>query len=165
MSESQHLADAIEGFLVDPNEAWYATFPQAVACLTADQAAKIPSEKFNSVWGVVNHMAYWQEYFLMLMRDGMVNKAQLGDEEKVWKENVHSGDETAWQNAIKKVIDVNMQLVEYVESLPDEMLGQPLSEGKVQRHMHFHGVIAHNAYHICEIITIRHMNGYWLEKT
>jgi hypothetical protein len=31
--------------------------------------------------------------------------------------------------------------------------------------VYHHGLIAHNGYHTCEIISIRHMLGLWLERT
>ena len=42
---------------------------------------------------------------------------------------------------------------------------QPVSTGRPRRDQIIHGMIAHNSYHACEIITIRHMLGLWLERT
>jgi uncharacterized damage-inducible protein DinB len=161
MTEAEHLADALEGLLVNPDSGWYAIFPQAVGCLTAEQAANEPAKGFNSVWKVVNHIAYWQQYFLRLLQEGRVDTDGLGED---WAIIDDPKDDVAWQEAVKQVIDVNMQLSEMVETLSDATLEQPISEGKSKKYQYLMGLIAHNAYHICEIISIRHMQGLWLEK-
>lgn len=161
MTEAQHLADALEGLLVNPDSGWYAVFPQAVGCLTAEQAATEPAKGFNSVWKVVNHIAYWQEYFLRLLKNWKFDPKELGED---WLPIPDPKDEVAWQEAVKRVIDINMQLVEDVESMLDEELDQPIQNGKSKRYQYLMGLIAHNSYHICEIISIRHMQGLWVEK-
>jgi uncharacterized damage-inducible protein DinB len=161
MSEAQHLADALESLLVKPDSGWYAVFPQVVACLTPEQAATEPSTGFNSVWKVVNHMAYWQEDFLRFLRDGKVDHLEMGED---WLPVPDPKDDIAWQEAVKRVIDINRQVAEVVESLPDQALDQPIAEGKSKRYQYLMGLIAHNSYHICEIISIRHMQGLWLEN-
>ena len=161
MSEAEHLADALEGLLVNPDSGWYAVLPQAVACLTAEQAATEPARGFNSVWKVVNHIAYWQEYFLHQLENDKFKPQELGDD---WLPIPDPKDDIAWQEAVKKVIDINMQLSEAVESLSDADLEKPMDEGKSKRYQYLMGLIAHNSYHICEIISIRHMQGLWLEN-
>jgi len=162
MSEAQHIADALEGMLVNPETGWFAVFPDTVACLTAEQAAKEPAKGFNSVWKVVNHMTYWQEYFLRRMTDDKFDPKSMGED---WLAIPDPKDDIAWQAAMKKVIDTNKQLVKFTGSLSDKELDQPLKEGKPRRYQYLLGLLSHNSYHICEIITIRHMQGLWMEKT
>jgi uncharacterized damage-inducible protein DinB len=161
MSEAQHLADALENLLVNPDAGWFAVLPQAVGCLTAEQAATEPAKGFNSVWKVVNHIAYWQEYFLRVLKDDSFEAKQLGED---WAPILDPKDDIAWQEAVKRAIDINMQLSEDVEALKDADLEQPIQAGKSKRYQELLGLIAHNSYHICEIISIRHMQGLWLEN-
>jgi uncharacterized damage-inducible protein DinB len=161
MSEAQHLADALENLLVNPDAGWFAVLPQAVGCLTAEQAATEPAKGFNSVWKVVNHIAYWQEYFLRLLKDDTFEAKQLGED---WVPIPDPKDDIAWQEAVKRAIDINMQLSEEVEALKDADLELPIAAGKSKRYQELMGLIAHNSYHICEIISIRHMQGLWLEN-
>jgi len=161
MSEAQHLADALENLLVNPDAGWFAVLPQAVGCLTAEQAATEPAKGFNSVWKVVNHIAYWQEYFLRVLKDDTFEAKQLGED---WAPIPDPKDDIAWQEAVKRAIDINMQLSEKVEALKDADLEQPIQAGKSKRYQELMGLIAHNSYHICEIISIRHMQGLWLEN-
>jgi len=52
-----------------------------------------------------------------------------------------------------------------VASLSDEEIAQPTAPGRAKRYQAIQGLIAHNSYHTCEIISIRHMQGWWLERT
>ncbi len=162
MSEAEHIADALEGMLVNPDSGWFTVFPDAVACLTAEQAAKEPAKGFNSVWKVVNHMAYWQEYFRRRMTDDKFDPKSMGDD---WQAIPDPKDDVAWQEAVKKVIDANKKLVKLTLSYSDKQLGESFQEGKPKRYQYLLGELSHNSYHICEIITIRHMLGLWLERT
>ncbi len=60
---------------------------------------------------------------------------------------------------------VNKELAALVTGFTDEEITQPISTGRPRRDQIIHGMIAHNSYHACEIITIRHMLGLWLERT
>jgi hypothetical protein len=50
-------------------------------------------------------------------------------------------------------------------ALSDEMLAAPLAPGRAAPWQLIQAMIAHNAYHTCEVISIRHMLGLWLDRT
>jgi len=52
-----------------------------------------------------------------------------------------------------------------VRGWDDAMLDKPYGEGKPKSCQVIQGVIGHNCYHTNEIISARHMLGYWLERT
>lgn len=163
MSEAQHLADALRYLFTQPDSEWFTAFPQAVAGLTAEQARQVPALRFNSIWGLVNHISYWQEFFLLRLR-GLPGPTahQTGDD---WEPVGKAGDEEGWQAACRRALAANEALAAYVETMSDEALAQPLGSGRPRPQQVIQGVIAHNSYHICEIITVRHMQGLWLERT
>ena len=70
MSEVQHLADVVENHFSNPESSTFVHFVTITDGLSAEQAAKVPAERFNSVWGVVNHVAFWQE----VTRLGLLNQ-------------------------------------------------------------------------------------------
>lgn len=59
MSESEHLAEALTGLLLEEENGWFLPIFQALDGLSAEQAARSPGEKFNSPWGLVRHVNYW----------------------------------------------------------------------------------------------------------
>ena len=164
MSESQHLAEALQGLLTRPDHGWFTPFAVAVAGLTAAQAATVPAPGFNSVWGVVNHMRFWHELTIARLRGTALDPEALWAEEG-WPAPGDPADEEAWQAACTRAMAANAQLAELVAGLSDDELSQPVAPGRASRYQAIHGLIAHNSYHTCEIITIRHLQGLWLERT
>jgi uncharacterized damage-inducible protein DinB len=164
MSEAQHLADSLVKLLSDPQGGWFTPASVALEGLSADQAGKVPGQGFNSVWAVVNHMTYWQEYLLQRLR---------GEKENLWgKSNKGSWQvlkppylEHEWIADRESLFATNKVLSAVVASFSDEELSQPYVKDKSERHQVIQGIIAHNCYHTNEIISIRHMLGFWLKKT
>ena len=75
MSEVQHLAYVVENHFSNPQASSFAHFVTVSDGLSAEQAAKVPGERFNSVWGVVNHIAFWQEVTCLALRGQQINLA------------------------------------------------------------------------------------------
>jgi hypothetical protein len=164
MSEAQHLAEALEGLFANPENGWFTPFSVATAGLTAEQAAHVPAERFNSVWAVANHVRFCQEVALRRLRGLPVDRAALGAEDD-WPPVGEPADEDAWQTARERALAVNRELAETVAGLSGEELAQPFAAGRAARYQLVQGLIAHSGYHACEIISIRHMQGLWLERT
>ena len=164
MSEARHLADALVGMLSDPESGWFTPVSVAIQGLTAGQAAKIPSEGFNSVWGVIKHMTYWEEYLLHRLRGEPVEQMKSEGKEN-WQTIDQPNDEQAWRSDCEQLFTMNKALADVVAGLSDEALDEPYGDGEVKRYQAIQGIIAHNSYHTNEAISIRHMLGYWLEST
>ena len=164
MTEAQHLSDALSRLFTTKNAGWFLPFNAAVAGLTAEQAAKVPAPGFNSVWVVVNHINFWQQVMLNRLRDIPVDRSALSAGQG-WEQPADPTDEAAWSDACERALQLNKELAALVAALPNEGLDCSIETWNETRAQAIHGLIAHNTYHICEIISIRHMNGFWLEKT
>jgi len=164
MSEGEHLADAMVGLLSNPEGGWFTPVIIAIQGLSAEQAARVPAERFNSAWGVVNHMSYWLEYLLLRFRGEPVEKLKAAGRDN-WTPIEKPYTEEAWQADCDRLFAVNKEFADLVKGLSDEVLDEPYAEGKPKRCQVIQGIIAHNCYHTNEVICIRHMLGYWLENT
>jgi len=164
MSEAHHLSDALVGLVSNPENGWFTPVVVAIDGLTAEQAVTIPSQGFNSIWGVINHMSYWQEFLLLRLRGETVEQLKAEGKDN-WQTIEKPGDEQAWKADCEHILAVNKELARFVEGLSDAELDEPYAEGGSKRYQVIHGIIAHNSYHTNEIISIRHMLGYWLERT
>lgn len=142
----------------------FTSFATAVAGLTAAQAAAIPAPRFNSVWMVVNHVRFWQELTLLQLRGQPVERRALGAENG-WPPVGESTDEAGWLAAIQRCLAINLELAEATAALADEALAAPLAPGRAAPWQLIQGMIAHNAYHTNEVISIRHRLGLWLDRT
>jgi hypothetical protein len=164
VSEAPYLAEALEGLLASPNFFWFVTYPAAVEGLTAEQAARVPGPRFNSVWGVTLHLTVCQQFALAVLRgDTLDVEAFFAD--GVWPPVPDQPDEGAWQKAKAGLLAANQALAECIAGLPTETLEGELPYVKMKGYAYAQGHLAHNSYHLCEIVSIRHMQGLWLDKT
>ena len=164
MSEATHLAEGLEEFLGKPDLFWFTSFPTAVAGLTAIQAARIPGARFNSVWGVTLHLTLCQRYALCLVCGEKVDAAAFFSE-GAWPAVLHPESEEDWQCAKTELLEVNQALAQVASRLLPADLEMEIAPGQFKRYQYIQGHLAHNSYHLGEIISIRHMLGLWLENT
>ena len=166
MPESTHLARALERHFSNPKPAAFTNFVVVTDGLTAAQAAALPAPRFNSVWGIVNHVWYWQESLLRLLRGEAHTHSDLGaPDESGWPPAGNVADESAWFAACERALAANAALAKFVAGMSAEELEQPLPVWGNARSQAILSIIAHNSYHTCEIISVRHMQGLWIEKT
>jgi hypothetical protein len=164
MSEAEHLADALRGLFSNPRHGWFTPFSISTEGLSAVQASSVPADGFNSVWGVVNHVRFWQDSVRLHLQGATVDRSALGAEDG-WPPVEDRQSEDAWGAARSAALESNEALAGCVADLNDASLGEPYHEGRALRSQLINGVIGHNCYHACEIITIRHMLGLWLART
>lgn len=164
MSESSHLAEALERLFSNPDLLLFNSYPSAVDGLTAEQASCAPGLRLNSVWGVTLHLTICQQFALSVLCSDAVD-TNIFFAEGAWPPVRLARDEAAWAQAKAGVLAANHALALYVSALPYEKLEQPLPIVDVKTYAYIHDQVAHNSHHLNEIISIRHMQGLWLEKT
>lgn len=163
MSEAKHLADALGRYFSVENGA-FANFKAATDGLTAAQAAAVPGERMNSVWAVVNHLWFWNEAPLRKLRGEEFEPADLGVEDwGAWAPIADPADEAAWNAARERALAANAAFVAAAAELtPEQLAGD--AGGWGPRHALVQSIIAHNAYHTGEIVTLRHIQGLWVNN-
>jgi hypothetical protein len=164
MPEAEHLADALRGLFTNPGNGWFTPFSISTQGLTASQAASVPADRFNSVWAVVNHVRFWQDFARLRLQGAPVDRSALGAKNG-WPPVEDPASEDAWCAARSAALESNEALAACVASLNDQSLDEPYQEGRALRSRLIHGLIGHNCYHACEITSIRHMLGLRLERT
>jgi hypothetical protein len=163
-TEAKHLAEGLEIYFTNPEHGWFQAFVTAVSGLTAEQAARVPAERFNSVWAVVNHVRYWTDFMRLRMLGEKVNPEDLGGNDG-WPLPADPPTEEAWQAAVAAAVTAVQTAAAVVAKFTAKELNSAPAEGWPIRAQVVQGMLAHNSYHTCEIISIRHMQGLWLEHT
>jgi DinB superfamily len=165
MSELNHLASSMEMAFSNPESTSFAHFVIVSDGLTAAQAASVPMPRFNSVWAVTNHVALWQD----LLRAGLLgqplNLAAWGLSEigAGWPALGEVTD-AAWLAARQRALDINHELAVAIQALGEDQLEQPLAHFfNVPAQAAILSIFSHNSYHTAEIISIRHMQGFWVD--
>ena len=161
MNESEHLANALVDSILEDENGWFLPLYEALEGLTAEQAARSPGEKFNSPWSIVRHMAYWTEV-IKLRLEGKDPTQTLGED---WDALPAADSEEAWAADILHLETVTSELAEIVRGWDTAFMDQPYRQRKHSHRQVIQGLIGHNCYHTNEVISMRHMLGYWLEET
>jgi hypothetical protein len=164
MSEASHLSAALEGLFAAPDFFWFVTYPTAVEGLTARQAAASPGPRSNSVWGVTLHLSICQRFALAVLGGDPIDMKTFFAE-GAWPPVGDPDDEAAWQQAKAGLLAANHALAACVATLSEADLEKDLAPVGMKAYQYIQGHLAHNSNHLCEIVTIRHMQELWLEKT
>ncbi|MBC7814732.1 MAG: DinB family protein [Burkholderiales bacterium] len=164
MSQAQNLANSITELFSGEHASWFISFNDSVSGLSAEQAARSPGENFNSIWKIVNHVRFWQEVTTHIMRDMDADFEALGDKNG-WPPAGDPSDEAGWKAACERALRTNQGLAAVVAAMSDAQLDERYERWDETKAQIAIGSAAHNGYHINEIISMRHMQGWWLERT
>jgi len=165
MSELNRLADVIERHFVNPKASSFVHFVVVSDGLTGAQAAHVPRERFNSIWAITNHMAFWMDYTRAVFSDEAVDLAAWGLEEvgNGWPPLGTVSDE-AWQAARQQAMAICRAFAAVIRTLDPATLEQPQEQlfggTPFQAISSMYG---HNCYHTAELLTVRHMQGLWVD--
>lgn len=163
MSEAQHLAYVVENHFSNPKTSAFAHFVTVTEGLTGAQAATSPRERFNSVWSVVNHVAFWQEATRLALLRQEINLAAWGLTEMGggWPPLGEISD-AHWQAARQRALETNRTFAQTIAGLTDEQLETEIA-GVGRAWQAILAIYSHNSHHTSEILSIRHMLGLWVD--
>jgi uncharacterized damage-inducible protein DinB len=128
---------------------WFVPADQAVAGLTAEQAAWTPGKGNHSIAQLVQHLVFWNQSQLASWK-GQKGPAYSGKNVETFGNNL---DKAGWENAVKQLDAVLTDMEKWIESADDGSF-------KKQADNIAH-VSVHNAYHTGQILYIRKQQGSW----
>ena len=156
MTEPDRIADQLERvFHGDP---WYGSnTSDALAGVTAAQAASRPIPQAHTAWEIVLHMTSWNREVLRRLRTGVSREPEAGD----WPEPAEMTQER-WGADVEALARSFRDLIEAARALPaerlDTVLGderdRPLGSG-VSHYVLLHGIVQHNVAHTAQITLLR----------
>lgn len=125
---------------------WYAPWGKALDGLTPAQAAWKPAEGRHSIWQLVNHIIFWQDYTLRTARGQKPAREEFAkeSERRNWEEPADSSA-AAWTEARDRFLASYRAMVDLVETAEatDRLL--------------YH--LLHESYHFGQIMYLRAMQG------
>ncbi|HEV8352692.1 MAG TPA: DinB family protein [bacterium] len=140
-------------------ETWQPPLGEAVAGLTAAQAAWKPAPARHSIWQIVRHVTLWKQAVL----DGLAGRPADADalERMDWQEV--AGDDTAWQHDVARLHKVARRLKETALAADEAALlaavptvqdapTQPLTQRLLRQ-------ATHDIYHAGQIRYLRALQG------
>jgi hypothetical protein len=166
MTESHDLARSFRRNLSGDRVGIHLPLEGATADLNAAQAAAAPSTRFNSIWAITNHLWFWEESLLRLLTGQPADHQSIGmPDGGGWAPPGDPADDAGWLAHRARALDTGLRLADHVEGLDAAGLDADLPAwgGNVRRGIY--GILTHNSYHTAEILTVRHMQGWWVENT
>ena len=129
---------------------WVYPLADALAGVTAAEAAWRPGPAVKGIWDIVLHMAVWTENIVERMRSGENSRPAEGH----WPPPPAVPDEAAWEEAQRRLWDALAALHAYLETNTlDALAGSPY--GLADLLCRF----IHNAYHIGQITKMRELRA------
>ena len=122
---------------------WYAPWSKAIDGLTAAQAAWTPAPGRHSIWAILNHMCFWREHALRVLRNDRPSKEEV---EKRNFETPADVSEAAWAAARQRFATLQDQI--------RAIITDPAGDLTRIRY-----IIPHDSYHVGQIMYIRAMQG------
>lgn len=125
---------------------WYAPWSKAIDGLTAAQAAWKPAEGRHSIWQLVNHIVFWQDYTLRAARGQKPTREEFAKEteRRNWEEPAQVS-EAAWKDAREKFLASYRAMV--------DLAGSPEATERPLYHL------LHESYHFGQIMYLRALQG------
>ena len=165
VAELQHLANTIEKHFATTSASSFLHFVVVSDRLSGQQAAHEPQPGFNSIWAITNHMAFWmaatQAALLGEEADPTVwGLAEIG---KGWPP-IGERSDANWLAARQRAFDSCHALTAVIPALDPATLHQPREQlhGGTP-HQAILAIYGHNCYHTAEILSVRHMQGLWID--
>ena len=143
-----HIDSSFEG----PNGDYPAVL-EAIADLTAHQAAWRPSPTSNSIWQIVDHLTASKEWQIEMLEKGQA-------ESPAWIQP--SGDDESWQELLDHIKDAHRRLKLALQQLKDEdLLEYPVPGlNRTLLELILSSGSAHEAHHGGQISYLRGLQGF-----
>lgn len=156
MSKKELLQNGVKQVFYD--EEWYPPISDALKNLTAAQACWQPEGKAsNTIWENVNHLLFFKERLLSrIHKDNSFVAPQNNDDTFV---QGGPNDEDAWQQTVKRTLQVHDALQSSLSSLQEGELDQLSPSLPIWQQ--YLNILLHDAYHTGQIIQLRKLQGSW----
>jgi uncharacterized damage-inducible protein DinB len=157
MTVKEFIVSQLEATHTQKN--WFVPINDAIAGMTAEDAARKDTTGSHSVWELVNHLIFWNGRWLTRLR-GEVPPEMKTENSGTFVNGI--ADESGWQEACRRLENICSEIEEQVKALSDEDLDKEAFPG-------YGGSLAevfcqmtiHNAYHSGQIVLQRKQQGSW----
>jgi uncharacterized damage-inducible protein DinB len=115
-----------------------------------------PTGAPHSVWDILQHVLYWQDYCLKLLRGENPSAPEHASES--WACTERPLDEQGWHAAVSSFLDGLSAALEAAQlELSESLEGRP-EKSRVEV---LQSLIGHNSYHLGQVVLLRQLLGSW----
>ncbi|YCI27144.1 DinB family protein [Paenibacillus sp. Z6-24] len=155
MSEQQYFARVLVQSLI--GERGHLPIAKALSDIDLELSGRTVQGVPYSIYQLVSHMNYWQEYMLAHVRGEQPERPQNVSES--WPQESQAIDEITWQQLLDDFlhgIDTACELARTV----DLSAGLKHFPGETAAGL-LRNIASHNTYHLGEIVVLRRLAGKW----
>lgn len=116
---------------------------------------ELPNGIAHSIWQIVNHMIYWQEFSLRLLRNDTPKTPEHGSD--TWTDNLSPTSESEWTNAVNTFLEGLHVAEVFIDDLDKNVAAR---QGRSRAEV-IGMLVGHNSYHLGQIVFLRQMLGAW----
>ncbi|MCC6865800.1 MAG: DinB family protein [Ignavibacteria bacterium] len=157
MSQKKYLLDQLKTTFNE--KGWLVSFTDSLTGLDAKDAASPLSAGGHSIWGIVDHLIFWNSRWLLRFKGAEPDKITI-DNSRTF--DVASVTEENWKSTVKKLSDIMEEVIKLVEASSDEFLSKEAFKGYgASWYEMFSQYTLHNAYHTGQIVQLRKIQGSW----
>jgi uncharacterized damage-inducible protein DinB len=132
-------------------EAWHGPdLKQLLDGVSAEDASKHSVAGAHSIWELVNHIAAWNIIVQQKSKGETSEVTTEIDWPPVWETN-----EVAWKRAVENLAETRTRLRNYVKTLRDDQLDEPIVREHYSRYVLLHGLVQHDLYHAGQIAVLK----------
>jgi uncharacterized damage-inducible protein DinB len=133
-------------------KAWHGpSVREALAGVTARQAARRPVDGAHTIWEITLHIAAWERVVLKRLRGEPIGS--IPDEENF--PAAPDDSEESWQATLRDTDDVHAGLADEVAHLGEERLDEIALGADYSNRFMLYGVIQHDVYHAGQIALLK----------
>jgi uncharacterized damage-inducible protein DinB len=130
---------------------WFVSLQSAINGLTEEQASWKNNEMTNSIWDIVNHLAFYNQRYLNLFK-GIPNTKDVDSNNSTFRNT----DELSWCYTVELINTIMSDWIKAVQECDQNELNVWSSE--------LAHLTIHTTYHIGQIVHIRKQQGSWDPK-
>lgn len=138
---------------------WLVPFTDSVKALSAKDAASSEKGKSHSVWGIVDHLIFWNGRWLTRLKGGEPPKMETDNSATF---DITDITEEKWNASVSRLTEILKEILEIAERSDDNFLSSEAFPGYgASWYEMFAQYTLHNAYHTGQIVQIRKEQGSW----
>jgi len=150
MTESERILALLDE--MQDGDCWIgANFRSVLDGVDASLAARVLPGTSNSIWSLVNHIAFWRNTACLRL-GGLGRYRSKPDFEPVTEYS-----EEAWKSSRQNLRDSYRKLRTVISEFPPEKLDEPSLKENQSHYKLIHGVLQHDAYHLGQIRLLKGM--------
>ncbi|WP_373278555.1 DinB family protein [Alicyclobacillus shizuokensis] len=117
---------------------------------------QIPPGCPHSIWQIVHHLIYWQDFCLELLKGH--NPPAPAHASDTWIAPMNPASAAEWKDTVNVFLAGMRKLADAIDSDLDEEVAALSGTSRVEI---LGSVMAHNSYHLGQVVLLRRMLGTW----